>query len=107
MTTGTPIACTLSPEALRDRTAWIADLNRTWLRSVEREPYAIVLTYAPGSEQKLHELVRLESTCCAFLDFRFGADSPDAIVLRIQAPAVVGAEQLLAPFLSGSTEARA
>ncbi len=87
------------------RTAWIGSLNRTLLRTVEREPRGVTLTYGAGAEPVLRELVRLKSTCCAFLTLRVASAPRDEITLRIQAPDIEGVEQLLAPFLSGWTEA--
>ncbi len=86
-------------------TAWIGSLNRTLLRTVEREPRGVTLTCGAGAEPVLRELVRLESTCCAFQTLRLASAPSDAITLRIQAPDMEGVEQLLAPLLTGSTEA--
>lgn len=102
--TETQIACTLPPGALRDRTAWIGALNRTWLRAVERAPRRVTLAYGAGAEVELRDLLRLESACCAFLTFQL-TPTPGGIILRIEAPEVDGAEHLLAPFLSGAPEA--
>ena len=102
--TATRIACTLPLGALRDRTAWIGTLNRTWLRAVERAPGRATLTYDATAEAELQKLLRLESACCAFLTFQLTPMPPDAIALRIGAPDVEGAEHLLAPFLSGAPE---
>lgn len=102
----TPIACNLPPGVLRDRTAWIGSLNRASLRAVERRPHGVTLTYDAGAEADLRESVRLESTCCAFLALRLAPAPGGGMTLSVEAPALDGAEHLLAPFRSESEVSR-
>ncbi|HEU5174920.1 MAG TPA: hypothetical protein VFT96_09220 [Gemmatimonadaceae bacterium] len=102
MSSPIPIACTLAPGALEERSARFAALNRTWLRLLERGPGTLTLTYAAAAEPDLRELVRLERECCAFLTFHLVRHGEDTITLRVVAPDVQGAELLFAPFLGAS-----
>lgn len=101
MTRDVPIACTLAPTAYADRMAWVTTLNRTSLRAYDRRGRVLRLTYAADALAQVRELVRLESTCCAFLDFHV-EETAHAIHLRIEAPDADGADVLLAPFLAGA-----
>jgi hypothetical protein len=98
-----PIACTLTPGALRERTGWIADLNRTYLRAHRRDGGVLELAYARAALPQVRELVRREAECCAFLRFDV-AEEGDLIGLRVAVPseALEHASALLAPFLAGT-----
>jgi hypothetical protein len=102
MSSPIPIACTLTPGALAERTARFAALNRTSLRFLTRGPGTLTLTYAAAAEPELRQLVRLERECCAFLAFQLVRDGEDTITLRVVTPDVDGADHLLAPFLGGT-----
>jgi hypothetical protein len=80
-----PIACTLIPEAYRDRVAWIGKLTATSLRSHRRDDLVLHLTYDPGAAVMVRELVRRERGCCGFLRFDMQEDA-DAVHLTIVAP---------------------
>lgn len=94
-----PIACTLTPDARGDREALIARINRRWLRGHEQQRFTLTLTYDRAAAESVHELVRLERRCCAFLRFDV-REGDDAIVLRIDAPADTDSDVLLAPFVA-------
>jgi hypothetical protein len=98
-----PIACSLSPDALKDRLGWIAALNRNFLRAYTREHSMLRLTYDPAAMRDVRTLVASEQECCGFLRFAI-RESGDAMELRIDAPDLDGmnVEPLFAPFLSGA-----
>ncbi|WP_245309686.1 hypothetical protein [Bradyrhizobium jicamae] len=81
----TPIACTLAPGAYEDRLAWIAALNKDALRSHERHDLVLELHYAIEARARVHEMVRNEQSCCAFLTFEL-QESRNDICLTITAP---------------------
>lgn len=101
MTDRPPIACTLSLGEYAERLGWIAELNGS-LRHYERRGLALELSYPAEEVTRVQELVRRESSCCAFLRFEIEASS-GATVLRIHAPEETRdvVETILAPFLSG------
>ena len=80
-----PIACTLGDDELRDRRAWIAELTRDALRRHQRDDLVLYLYYLPDAAIRVHEMVRLERACCAFLTFEI-AERPDHVLLTIAAP---------------------
>lgn len=98
-----PIACTLSANEHADRTAWIAALNRSSLRSHRHDGLLLVLEYAPDAAPQIRDLVEREQQCCAFLAFHV-YESAHGVRLRIEAPAEAldEAERLFAPFLTGA-----
>jgi hypothetical protein len=83
-TTDQPIACTLAPDRMRGRLAFIDALTAEAL--LDQQPIADGLRSrfrdAPGVERRVRELVELESQCCAFLQFEIGR-AGTAIVLDI------------------------
>ena len=81
----TVIACTLGVSDFRQRATWIADLNRTALRSHRRNGLQLELVYAPSALDRVREMVAREQTCCAFLSFSLREDR-DGIQLVIEAP---------------------
>jgi hypothetical protein len=100
-----PIACTLSPGAHKVRLASIADLNRDALRHHARRDLELRLAYAASAAARVHEMVRAEQACCAFLTFDLDKDT-DEVRLTITAPerAREVADELLGQFLP-STDA--
>lgn len=64
-----PIACTLTPGAHKDRLAWIGALNKDALRKYARRDLVLELSYAPEARERVREMVRNEQECCAFLGF--------------------------------------
>ena len=83
-----PIACTLRPAELADRTAELRELAEAALRS--REPLADGerLTFEAGAEteQRLRGAVAAEAACCAFLRMDLRSE-PDALGLDVTGPA--------------------
>lgn len=104
MTDSRPIACTLAPDAYKDRIAWIAALNEDALLGHERHDRQLDLRYAPRARARVSELVRNEQACCSFLCFEL-RDDVDAIRLTITAPesARGAADALLEQFMAGAT----
>ena len=96
-----PIACTLAPGAYKDRLAWIAALNRDALRSYERRDLVLELTYSLEARERVHEMVRQEQTCCAFLTFDL-QEVGNEIRLTITAPETAreAADSLFDQFLA-------
>src|SRR3712207_5083286 len=106
-TESAPIACTLAPGDYKARLAWIAQLARDALRSNERRDLELELVYAADAAPRVHEMVRKEQDCCAFMTFDLD-ERPDEIRLTIKVPerAREVADMLLGQFLP-SAEARA
>ena len=96
-----PIACTLAQGAYKDRLAWIAALNRDALRSYERRGLVLELTYWLEARERVHEMVRQEQTCCAFLTFELH-EVGNEIRLTITAPEAAreAADNLFDQFLA-------
>jgi hypothetical protein len=80
-----PIACTLTPGAFKDRTAWIAALNKEALRKYQRRDLILELSYAPEARERVHEMVRNEQACCGFLAFELH-ETRNEIRLTVTAP---------------------
>ena len=80
-----PVACTLASGALTDRLVSIATLNRDALQKYERRDLVLELTYALEAREHVHEMVRNERTCCAFLDFDL-QETGNEVRLTIRAP---------------------
>lgn len=101
-----PIACTLGAGAYQERLDWIADLNRSALRSSRREGARLVLTYDPGAAARVREMVHRERQCCAFLDFELREDENSATLVVTAPEAVQDAlDAVFDPFLSASNSA--
>lgn len=64
-----PIACTLSPDDLRDREGAWAKLMASGLVERDTVPGGIRLSAAPGAAAALLELIELERECCAWIQF--------------------------------------
>ena len=96
-----PIACTLTGGGYTERLAWIARLNRDGLRSCRREAMSLQLHYTADVRERVYELVRNESMCCAFLMFAID-ESTDDVCVNITVPerARDVVEEVLAPFLA-------
>ena len=96
----TPIACTLTGGAFRERVAWIRHLNQDGLQSHERTATSLALHYATDVRERVYQLVRQEAECCGFLMFAVD-DTPNEIRVTITVPdrAREVADQLFEPFL--------
>jgi hypothetical protein len=102
MTTNTsPIACTLGGADYAERLAWIARLNHDGLLGHERHDATLELRYDATVRDRVHELVRKESECCAFLTFALDESGSD-VRLTITAPERVrdAADLFFEPFLA-------
>lgn len=99
-----PIACTLGGADYAERLRWIDALNRDGLRGYERREGAVELRYDAAVRDRVRELVRRESECCAFLAFALDESAGD-VRLTITAPerARDMADLLFEPFLTPST----
>jgi hypothetical protein len=97
----TPIACTLTGDAYRDRLTSIARLNEDGLQSGTRRANALELHYKAAVRERVHELVRRETECCGFLRFEV-AESDEGLRLTITAPEEASADPapLFEPFLT-------
>jgi hypothetical protein len=95
-----PIACTLGGSDYHERLAWIARLNQDGLLGHRRNAASLELHYAGGVRDRVHQLVRQEAECCAFLGFALD-ESADRVCVTITVPERAGdmADALLAPFL--------
>jgi hypothetical protein len=71
-----PAACTLSPNQMRDRMAFIDNLVSDALLGQEEIEGGVRshFRYAPDVERRVRELVAAETTCCAFLSFSVRRD---------------------------------
>ena len=96
-----PIACTLGGTDYAERLAWIASLNRDGLLGHQRRNATLELRYAQTVRDRVHELVRKESECCAFLTFAVDESGRD-VRLTIAAPdrASDVADAFFEPFLT-------
>ncbi|WP_157281095.1 hypothetical protein [Pelomonas sp. Root1237] len=80
-----PIACTLGPSEMGPRLVRIRQLTQAFLRSHELRGSTLHLVYDPGVQEELAQVVELERSCCAFLEFRLTSDA-DAVRLDITGP---------------------
>jgi hypothetical protein len=65
------MGCSLSPERLRERLAWIHEEILPYARRSERLPdgFAWELEPAPGLAEKLDRWIALERECCSDVTF--------------------------------------
>jgi hypothetical protein len=96
-----PIACTLGSGDFKNRIGWIRQLSAKSLRSHRRDGLMLELTYDRSAAADVHEFVRSERACCAFLGFDV-RESADAVHLTITAPpeAQGAADELFAHFVA-------
>jgi hypothetical protein len=80
-----PIACTLALAERKLQAERIRSLARNGLRAARREPFKLHLTYAPSAVDEVRDVVRMERSCCAFLDFDL-REHRDGVHLTITAP---------------------
>jgi hypothetical protein len=95
-----PIACTLDGGDYQARLAWIAQLNRDGLRSHRLDVMTLELHYDAAVRDRVHQLVRQETECCAFLTFAID-ESAEQVIVTITVPerASEVAGDLFAAFL--------
>ena len=82
-----PIACTLTADAFRDRTAELAALAGRALQRRAAIPGGERLTFSgdPATERDLRAVVEVERACCAFLELDLRRDA-DRLVLDVTGP---------------------
>ncbi|MET0609405.1 MAG: hypothetical protein ABW045_11685 [Gaiellaceae bacterium] len=83
-----PVACTLTPDAFRNRTGALAALGARALLTREQTADGERLTFidSPVIEQELRDVIAAEATCCAFLDLDLYRDG-ERLVLDVTGPA--------------------
>jgi hypothetical protein len=103
-----PIACTLSAGDVRQRLAWIADLNQRRLLRHRRDDLTLSLVYDREAGPDVDRFVAQERECCPFLAFRV-EDGADGIVMTVTAPEAAreAAATLFDGFTGGQPAARA
>lgn len=86
--TDLPIACTLTPNAMTDRLAFIDALTTDAFvaRETTERGLRVRLRDTADVEQRVRELIAAESSCCAFLAFELTRAGGD-LVLEITGPA--------------------
>ncbi|WP_341892581.1 hypothetical protein [Variovorax sp. YR752] len=101
-----PIACTLDPQAMGSRLAWIRGVTERSLLAHRHEGRELRLVYRPDAADELRRIVNLERDCCAFLDFALEATATE-MVLTITSPADTepDAQRLFAQFLPAARPA--
>jgi hypothetical protein len=67
--TGVPIACTLSPDQLRERRDSILRKVGSALQETVERPDGYAFRFPPELFEELARIVGLERRCCAFLRF--------------------------------------
>ncbi len=84
---GAPIACTLTPEELQDRTASLSDLAARALTARETIDGGQRLRFIdlPDVERELRDAVAAESSCCSFLSMDLRRQD-GALVLDVTGP---------------------
>lgn len=83
-----PSACTLPPADRPLRQAEFDTLFATALRSVHRgspTELALTLTAAPGRAVVVRDLIRRETDCCSFFDFRLEDGDPLRLLVTVPA----------------------
>lgn len=103
-----PIACTLGAGDMKQRLAWIADLNARRLKRHERNDLTLRLIYDPKARRDVARLAAQERACCAFLAFEL-AESAEGVVLTVTAPEAAreAADTLFDGFTAGNVPASA
>lgn len=89
----TPIACTLSSDALQQRLQWIRRVAAENLIGHRLAGNALHLTYRREAKPELEKIVLVEKQCCAYLRFSI-RDLSDGVELEIQAPESAGHDTL-------------
>ena len=86
--TDLPIACTLTPDAMTNRLAFIDALSADALlaRETTQTGLRVRLRDTPEIEQRVRELIAAESSCCAFLAFEL-KHAEGELLLEVTGPA--------------------
>lgn len=94
-----PIACTLGPTEMGPRLARIRRLTQAHLRGHMLTGSTLHLVYDPAAVDEVEQIVELERSCCAFLEFRLTSGA-DAVRLDITGPEhAASARWLFSQFL--------
>lgn len=80
-----PIACTLSGASYRERLDSNAALACDGLRSRQRRDLTLELHYSAEVADRVREMVRKETACCAFLAFEL-AEGDGEVRVTVTAP---------------------
>lgn len=94
-------ACSLAPDDIKARVAWIAQLNSQTLISSRRSDLELVLEYRALAIGEVEQLIEHEQTCCSFLSFRLDKGA-GRLVLTITAreAARAAADDLFEQFVA-------
>jgi hypothetical protein len=97
-----PLACTLTPVALRERKALIYDLLRRALVDTAPVPGGVRARFRGGDEieLQLRELIELEAQCCSFFNM-IVEPGQEATVLEVTGPSE--AQELIEELFAGAT----
>jgi len=99
-TQSAPITCTLGLSDLKARIGEIASLNSDALRHHEHRGLKLELVYGRQARERVHEMVRKEKECCAFLDFDIREDAENVrLIIRTPESARAAAALVFAPFI--------
>lgn len=106
-TSGHAKACSLAPDELKARLAWIAQLNSRALITSRRSDLDLILEYRPLASSDVEKLIEYEQTCCSFLSFQLDK-SGNKLVLTIaaQETARAAADDLFEKFAATSVSER-
>jgi hypothetical protein len=101
-------SCSLAPDDLKARLAWIAHLNARALISSRRSDLELILEYRSLAARDVEQLIEHEQSCCNFLSFRLDK-SGERLLLTIIAPDVAreAATDLFDHFVATSVPAEA
>jgi hypothetical protein len=92
-----PLACTLGPAEMRDRTAEMARIGGEALLAAASHGPRAELRFRPSARADVEAIVAAEAECCAFLAMDLREDDRE-LVLTINAPP--GAEPVLDGLVS-------
>ena len=87
MSDESPATCSLAPEPLGERLAWIAEISAQGLvsRQSDGDLHRLRFRSEPGLRRQLEDLVAAESRCCSRLSLSL-SDEGEELVLSISAP---------------------
>lgn len=93
-------ACSLAPDELEARLAWITQLNSRALIAARRSNLELVLEYRPLAFGDVEKLIEYEQTCCGFLSFRLDKSGAELVLtITAQETARAAAEDLFDQFV--------
>jgi hypothetical protein len=96
-----PIACSLEGASYRERIVEIRALFARALKTSRREGPRLHLAFDAAARAAVHEMVRKERTCCAFLNFVLtDVDSEIELTITVPNGPADNADEILAAFAS-------